>query len=137
MPPKTAKVTAAGTGRVKLPDKLTDSEKKKVRKWGHNKPRHCPNLRAASFSEASVLGACTTRNLNQTTSVATSNARQAPANIPGSNLTGVACVRVCVSVQLKQANAAKSNPEKANAKKEKNDAKRAGRKEAGSTKAFS
>lgn len=30
MPPKTAKVTAAGAGRVKLPDKLTDSEKKKV-----------------------------------------------------------------------------------------------------------
>jgi hypothetical protein len=31
MPPKTAKVTAAGTGRNKIPDKLTDSEKKKVR----------------------------------------------------------------------------------------------------------
>ena len=30
MPPKTAKVTAPGTGRVKIPDKLTDSEKKKV-----------------------------------------------------------------------------------------------------------
>jgi hypothetical protein len=34
MPPKTAKVTAAGTGRNKIPDKLTDSEKKKVR-WLH------------------------------------------------------------------------------------------------------
>jgi hypothetical protein len=38
--------------------------------------------------------------------------------------------------QLKQENKAKANPEKAADKKDKNDAKRAGRKEAGTTKAF-
>jgi len=39
--------------------------------------------------------------------------------------------------KIKQENKAKANPAKAAAKKEKNDKKRAGRKESGSTKAFS
>jgi hypothetical protein len=38
--------------------------------------------------------------------------------------------------KIKQANKAKANPGKATAKKEKNDAKRAGRKASGSTKAM-
>jgi hypothetical protein len=42
----------------------------------------------------------------------------------------------CINAQLKQENAAKANPGKAADKKEKNDAKRASRKESGSTKAF-
>ncbi len=41
-----------------------------------------------------------------------------------------------MSLQLKQENKAKANPEKAAAKAEKNDEKRAGRKASGSQKSF-